>query len=150
MDRLTRERRSWNMSRIRSRDTKPELLVRSVLHRLGFRFRLNSVRLPGRPDVVLTRHRTAVFVHGCFWHRHAYCRFAYQPKSNVGFWTEKFGQNVARDSRNKRALRRLGWRVFVVWECQAADRAALTKRLAAALSAGGVPPPTTAKKGRRT
>lgn len=150
MDRLTREHRSWNMSRIKGRDTRPELLVRSIVHRLGFRFRLNPVKLPGRPDVVLTRHRTAVFVHGCFWHRHAHCRFAYRPKSNVSFWTEKFGQNVARDSRNMRALRRLGWRVLVVWECQATDRAALAKRLAAALTAGGVPAPTPAKKGRRT
>jgi DNA mismatch endonuclease (patch repair protein) len=152
MDRLTRERRSWNMSRIRRRDTKPELIVRSVLHGLGFRFRLSPVRLPGRPDVVLTRHRTVVFVHGCFWHRHADCRFAYEPKSNVGFWTEKFGQNVSRDSRNEKVLRRLGWRVVVVWECQAANRGALTKRLASALAAGGGqrPLPKSAKKTRRT
>jgi DNA mismatch endonuclease (patch repair protein) len=133
MDRLTRERRKWNMSRIKSRDTKPELLVRSILHGLGCRFRLKPIRLPGRPDVVLTRHSTAVFVHGCFWHRHAGCRFAYRPKSNVDFWTEKFRQNVKRDSRNRRELRRLGWRVLVVWECEVARRVALTERLAVAL-----------------
>ena len=138
------------MSRIRGRDTKPELLVRSVLHRLGFRFRLNPVRLPGRPDVVLTRHHTVIFVHGCFWHRHGGCRFAFQPKTNVEFWTEKFGQNVARDARNKRALRRLGWRVLVVWECEASDRAALTQRLAAALPVRCAPSPPPAKRGRRT
>lgn len=146
MDRLTRELRSWNMAQIRSRNTRPERLVRSVLHRLGFRFGLNSARLPGRPDVVLTRHRVAVFVHGCFWHRHPCCRFSYMPKSNVAFWAEKFRQNVARDSRNRRALRRLGWRVFVVWECQASDRAALTERLAAALLTGGARRPAPAKK----
>ena len=117
------------MSRIRGRDTKPELLVRSVLHALGFRFRLNRARLPGRPDVVLTRHRTVVFVHGCFWHRHTNCRFAYTPKSNLPFWTEKFRGNVARDKEALRALRALGWRTVVVWECQTADRPTLTRRL---------------------
>jgi DNA mismatch endonuclease, patch repair protein len=151
MDRLTREHRSWNMSRIKGRDTKPELLVRSILHRLGFRFRLKPIRLPGRPDVVLTRHRTAVFVHGCFWHRHRDCRFAYQPKTNAGFWTDKFGQNVARDVRNKKELQLLGWRVLVVWQCQAADRNALTQRLSSALGPRGGPSATaSAKRGRRT
>jgi len=135
MDRLTRDRRSWNMSRIRGRNTKPELVVRSVLHCLGFRFRLHGKGLPGRPDVVLSRHRAVVFVHGCFWHRHHGCRFTYKPKSNVGFWTEKFEQTVGRDSRNRAELGRLGWRIVVVWECQTVDRSALTKRLAAALNA---------------
>ena len=150
MDRLNRERRSWNMSRIKGRNTRLELVVRSALHRLGFRFRLHGRRLPGRPDIVLARHRTVVFVHGCFWHRHRGCRFAYQPKSNVSFWTEKFEQNVARDSRNKRELLRLGWRVLVVWECQAVDRGALTERLAAALEGVGVSPTVSANKMRRT
>jgi DNA mismatch endonuclease (patch repair protein) len=129
MDRLTREHRSWNMSRIRGRDTKPELLVRSILHRLGFRFRLNRTKLPGRPDVVLTRHRTVVFVHGCFWHRHAGCRFAYTPKSNLQFWTTKLEGNVARDKKALRALRALGWRTVIVWECQTADGPKLANRL---------------------
>ena len=129
MDRLTRERRSWNMSRIRGRDTKPELLARSVLHRLGFRFRLNQAKLPGKPDVVLTRHRTVVFVHGCFWHRHRGCRFAYTPKSNLPFWTLKFGENIARDRKATRALRALGWRAIVIWECQTSDRLKLTRHL---------------------
>jgi DNA mismatch endonuclease (patch repair protein) len=133
MDSLTPEHRSWNMSRIKGRNTRPEIVVRSVLHGLGFRFRLRGRKVLGRPDVVLVRHRAVVFVHGCFWHRHRGCRFSYQPKSNVAFWAEKFRQNVARDARNKRELRRLGWRVVVVWECQAADRAALRRRLAAAL-----------------
>src|SRR5688572_6694552 len=126
MDRVTREHRSWNMSQIRGRDTKPELLVRSALHRLGFRFRLSGNLLPGKPDVVLTRHGIVVFVHGCFWHRHAKCRFAYTPKSNQVFWTTKFQGNVARDKRTLRALRALGWRTVVVWECQTTDRSTLS------------------------
>src|SRR3954468_7400909 len=116
MDSLTREHRSWNMSRIKGRDTKPELLVRSILHRMGYRFRLHQNQLPGRPDVVLTRHRTVVFVHGCFWHRHHRCRYAYTPKSNIAFWSEKFRLNVARDARVRQLLRSMGWRVLVVWE----------------------------------
>lgn len=133
MDRISRGHRSWNMSRIRGRDTKPEVAVRSVLHRLGFRFRLHRRDLPGRPDIVLARHRAIVFVHGCFWHRHARCRFAYQPKTNSAFWSQKFKSNVVRDQRDRRRLRGLGWRVIVVWECQATDRATLGKRLVAAL-----------------
>jgi DNA mismatch endonuclease (patch repair protein) len=150
MDRLTREHRSWNMSRIRGRDTRPELVVRSVLHNLGFRFRLNPIKLPGKPDVVLTRHRIAVFVHGCFWHRHADCRFAYEPKSNADFWTAKFRQNCERDVRNETALRLLGWRVLIVWECQAADRAALTQRLMTALKLPRQRRATEKKARRRT
>jgi DNA mismatch endonuclease (patch repair protein) len=150
MDRLTPERRSWNMSRIKGRDTGLELVVRSALHRLGFRFRLHGRKLPGRPDVVLPRHRAVLFVHGCFWHRHRGCRFAYQPKSNISFWTNKFEETVARDSRNSKELRRLGWRVIVVWECQTADREALSARLAAALTVATAAPTAAAKKVRRT
>jgi DNA mismatch endonuclease (patch repair protein) len=118
-DRLSRERRSWNMSRIRSRDTQPERIVRSALHRAGYRFRLHRRDLPGRPDIVLPRYHTAIFVHGCFWHRHKQCRLAYTPKSRVTFWTEKFRRNVERDRENTAALRKLGWRVITVWECEA-------------------------------
>lgn len=121
------------MSRIRGRDTKPEVTVRSVLHRLGFRFRLHRRDLPGRPDIVLARYRTVVLVHGCFWHRHPRCRYAYNPKSNTTFWKQKFAANVLRDQQDRRRLRKLGWRVILVWECQAADGAALVKRLSAAL-----------------
>lgn len=118
MDSLTPERRSWNMGRIRGRDTKPELLLRSVLHREGLRFRLHAKTLPGRPDLVLPKYRIAIFVHGCFWHRHQACPFAYNPKSNAKFWQKKFGENVARDARKADELRRAGWRVMVVWECE--------------------------------
>src|SRR5437868_8968504 len=109
-DTISREHRSWNMSRIKNRDTSPERIVRSVLHRMGFRFRLQGRKLPGRPDIVLPRHRIVVLVHGCFWHRHSRCRFTYTPKSNVPFWTRKFEGNVARDRRATKALRALGWR----------------------------------------
>ena len=138
------------MSRIKGRDTGPELVVRSTLHHLGFRFRLHGKKLPGLPDVVLPRHRTVIFVHGCFWHRHRGCRFAYQPKSNIPFWTDKFAQNMARDSRNRRELRRLGWRVVVVWECQAADREVLAERLVTALGAVRAAPTAVANRVRGT
>ena len=110
-------RRSEMMAGIKCRDTKPELVVRRIAHRLGLRFRLHRKDLPGRPDLVFPRRRLAVFVHGCFWHRHDGCRYAYTPKSRVGFWTRKFAENVARDRRNEEALRDLGWRVLVIWEC---------------------------------
>jgi len=106
------------MSRIRGGDTGPERLVRSLLHRMGFRFRLHRADLPGRPDIVLPKWRVAVLVHGCFWHRHGGCAFAYTPKSRNEFWNRKFQLNMARDKVVLRRLRSLGWRVLVVWECQ--------------------------------
>ena len=129
MDRLSPQRRSWNMSRIGGRDTKPELVVRSFLHRRGLRFRLHRAGLPGRPDIVLASSRTAVFVHGCFWHRHHGCRFAYTPKSNLAFWDEKFAKNVERDKRALRTLRSQGWRAVVVWACQVADVQLLERKI---------------------
>jgi DNA mismatch endonuclease, patch repair protein len=129
MDRISKERRSWNMSRIRSKNTRPEVLVRSLMHRLGYRFRLHSRRLPGSPDIVLSKWRTVVFVHGCFWHRHSGCQYAYCPKSRKGFWQRKFSENVRRDVEKVRALRSLGWRVVTVWECELAHPAAVRERL---------------------
>ena len=129
VDTLSRKRRSWNMSRIKGRDTAPERIVRSVLHRLGFRFRLHGQKLPGRPDIVLPKYKTVVLVHGCFWHRHSRCRFAYTPKSNVAFWLRKFEENVARDRRTKRRLRTLGWAVVTVWECETANLQRLAARM---------------------
>lgn len=129
MDTLSKERRSWNMSRIRSRDTGPEKLVRSALRRLGYHFTLYARQLPGNPDIVLSRRRLAVFVHGCFWHRHRGCKFAYTPKSHVSFWKEKFSDNVVRDHLRKKALRKLGWRVGVIWECETRDRGCLERRV---------------------
>lgn len=117
------------MSRIRSRDTLPERVVRSVLHRLGCRFRLKPQKLPGSPDVVLTRHRTVVLVHGCFWHRHSGCRYAYTPKSRRGFWEAKFAANIRRDRQVRARLRAQGWKVIEVWECQTKDIRRLESRL---------------------
>ncbi len=106
------------MGRIRSKNTKPEIIVRSVLHRMGFRFSLRRNDLPGHPDIVLPKHRTAVFVHGCFWHKHKGCKIFSMPKSRVNFWKNKFDTNVGRDKKNQRELRKLGWDVIVLWECQ--------------------------------
>jgi DNA mismatch endonuclease, patch repair protein len=118
MDRISKERRSWNMSRIRACDTEPELVVRSLAHRLGLRFRLHRRNLPGKPDLVFPKFKTVVFVHGCFWHRHRHCCLAYSPKTNSAFWNAKFAQNKARDRRVRKELKLLGWRVLSVWECQ--------------------------------
>lgn len=118
-DRATRSR---NMAAIRGRHTKPELIVRRYLHGRGLRYRLHGP-LPGRPDLVFRRLRTVVFVHGCFWHRHPGCRFAVLPRSNVAFWRAKLSGNRKRDLRNARRLRRDGWRVLIIWECDLSERA---------------------------
>ena len=125
------QRRSELMAGIRGKDTAPELAVRRIAHGMGLRFRLHRRNLPGRPDLVFPRHRLAVFVHGCFWHQHQGCRFAHIPKSRVSFWTGKFAANVARDKRNIAALRGLGWRVLVIWECQVGNTALIQDKLAA-------------------
>ncbi|WP_277924334.1 DNA mismatch endonuclease Vsr [Sphingomonas sp. CROZ-RG-20F-R02-07] len=117
VDTLTPAQRSERMSRIRSTNTKPEVALRKALHRLGFRFRLHGRRLPGKPDIVLPKYRTAIFVHGCFWHRHAGCSIATTPKSNTEFWVDKFDRNTARDAIKRAQLEADGWNVIVVWEC---------------------------------
>ena len=117
-DFLTPEERSERMARIKSAHTRPEVALRKTLHNLGLRYRLNSATLPGKPDLVLPRYKAVVFVHGCFWHRHQNCNIATTPKSNTSFWVDKFSKNVARDERVTSLLRSLGWRVFVVWECE--------------------------------
>lgn len=137
-DTLTSERRSWNMSRIKGRNTGPELRLRSLLHRAGFRFRLHPKRLPGRPDVVLPKYQTAIFVHGCFWHRHLGCRHATTPSTRREFWQEKFEDNVCRDARNRAALEATGWTVMTVWECELkADAVGVVHRLASELRGDG-------------
>ena len=114
----TDEKRSAIMSSVRGGDTRPELILRCGLHRMGFRFKLNNKHLPGRPDLVFPKYGAAVFVHGCFWHRHEGCRKASTPKTNVDFWKRKFSENVTRDRRVERELMERGWRVMVVWECE--------------------------------
>jgi len=118
VDTISKKQRSRNMSHIRSKNTMPELLVRSILHRMGFRFRLHDRSLPGCPDIVLKRWKTVVFVNGCFWHRHEGCQYAYVPKTRRSFWSKKFAGNVRRDAEHAAALRFLGWRIKVVWECE--------------------------------
>ena len=110
------------MRRVRSKDTSPELIFRKMLHRAGFRFRLNNNLLPGKPDIILPKYKTAIFIHGCFWHRHKGCKEAAMPASNSSYWRAKFERNTRRDRRVKRELRCMGWRVFVVWECQLSVR----------------------------
>ncbi len=105
------------MAGIRGKDTKPELLVRRYLHRHGFRYRLHAKKLPGHPDIVLAKYQAAIFVHGCFWHRHPGCKYAYEPKTRQDFWQRKFDRNVERDQEVRQALIDAGWRVMVVWEC---------------------------------
>ena len=117
-DRLTKERRSWNMSRIRGKDTSPEKRVRSELYRMGYRFRLHRKDLPGNPDVVFVSKRIAVFIHGCFWHRHRGCKNCTTPTRRRDFWLNKLEGNAARDKKSLQALYELGWRVLVIWECQ--------------------------------
>lgn len=119
MDKITKEQRSYTMSRIRSKDTKPEMLVRRHLHALGFRYRLHDSKLPGHPDIVLPKWHTVIFINGCFWHRHEGCKVATMPKSNVEFWQTKFEKNVARDRKEQKALADAGWHVIVIWECEA-------------------------------
>lgn len=117
-DVLTAEQRTRNMKGIRSADTAPERTVRSGLFRLGFRFRKNDPRLPGRPDVVLPRYRTVIFVNGCFWHRHPGCRYAALPETRRDYWLTKLSRNVERDAKVREALVSMGWRVIIVWECE--------------------------------
>jgi DNA mismatch endonuclease, patch repair protein len=134
MDRLTALERSRLMASIRSTDTQPEKLVRSLLHHLGFRFRLHRKDLPGTPDLILMRYKTAIFIHGCFWHRHLICKDSTIPKTNTEFWTKKFNDNLLRDKRSTSALKDLGWRVLVVWECETKDLGILADRLTRELS----------------
>lgn len=117
MDRISVEKRSANMSKVKSKDTKPELIVRALLHRNGLRFRLHRKDLPGHPDIVLPKYKIAIFVHGCFWHQHPGCRKATVPKQNTEFWLSKLQKNCERDKKNKAALLELGWKVVVLWEC---------------------------------
>jgi DNA mismatch endonuclease (patch repair protein) len=118
MDTLTPAERSERMSRVRSKDTKPELRVRCLVHRMGFRYRLHARDLPGNPDLVFPSRGKIIFVHGCFWHRHGPCQNTRWPKSKLDFWRPKLEANQHRDEVNRRKLRKLGWQVLIVWECQ--------------------------------
>lgn len=129
MDTLSPEERSERMGRVKGKDTKPELVVRRLVHRLGFRYRLHFSKLPGKPDLVFTRRKCVIFVHGCFWHRHSGCALCRMPKSRLEFWGPKLEENRKRDSRNQKMLRKDGWRLLVIWECQLADQEELKRRI---------------------
>lgn len=117
------------MKAVRQKNTGAEVITRKLLHRLGLRFRLHRKDLPGSPDVVLPKHQTVIFIHGCYWHRHPGCKYASTPKTNQNFWLPKFQRNVERDARKEEALRALGWRVLIVWECETRDLSKLKPRL---------------------
>ena len=118
VDKFTKETRSYVMSQIKGKDTKPEIIVRKYLFSKGLRFRKNDKRYPGSPDIVLPKYKTVVFVHGCFWHLHDGCKHAVMPKSNVDYWKKKLYGNKERDKRNQEKLEEMGWNVIIVWECQ--------------------------------
>jgi DNA mismatch endonuclease (patch repair protein) len=118
MDIWSKEKRSECMSKIRSKDTKPELILRKALFEKGFRYRVNDTKLPGKPDIVLPKYKTIIFLHGCFWHRHEGCKYAYTPKTNTKYWIDKIILNKERDKINMQKLTALGWNVLTVWECE--------------------------------
>jgi DNA mismatch endonuclease (patch repair protein) len=121
------------MSMIKGKDTKPEMAVRSVCHEMGLRYRLHRKDLPGTPDLVFTKYQLCIFVHGCFWHRHPGCKYAYTPKSRLDFWLPKFTRNVQRDLTAQQALQAQGWKVVIVWECHTKDREILRNEIRFAL-----------------
>jgi DNA mismatch endonuclease (patch repair protein) len=129
VDRVSKEIRSKNMKQIRSGDTGPEMRVRRILHRLGYRYRLHVRVLPGCPDLVFPGRKKVVFVHGCFWHQHGKCHDTHLPKSRAEYWIPKLQRNVARDRKNRRCLRKNGWDVFTVWECELEDEHGITSKL---------------------
>lgn len=118
MDRISSEHRSWNMSQIKNKDTKIEVMVRKYLFAQGFRFRKNDKRFPGKPDVILPKYKTAIFINGCFWHRHEGCKYATVPKTRTEYWLEKFNRNVSNDNKHRQELEAMGWRVITIWECE--------------------------------
>ena len=133
MDTLTPQQRSWVMSRVKQRHTTPEIAVRSIIWGLGYRFRLHATELAGHPDIVFRSRRKVIFVHGCFWHRHRCRQGQRTPKTRIDFWSAKFARNAARDTVVRRRLRRAGWKVLIVWECETRDVTKLTQRIAAFL-----------------
>src|SRR6185312_3237550 len=132
-DRLSPERRSENMRRIRSKGTKPEMIVRRLLYGMGYRYRLHARELPGKPDIVFRNLRKAIFVHGCFWHQHSKCSDGRLPAARPEYWVPKLAGNIARDQKYLRSLRREGWKVLVIWDCKTQDEQELTKTLRAFL-----------------
>lgn len=134
MDKLSPEKRSELMGRVRGKNTTLEIRVRSLLHKMGYRFRLHRSDLPGKPDIVMPKHRLCIFVHGCFWHQHPGCRRATVPASNMDFWKAKLARTIERDHQNLTALVQLGWRTVVIWECETKDTSRLRQKLESLIS----------------
>jgi DNA mismatch endonuclease (patch repair protein) len=130
VDIFDKSKRSWIMSHVKGKDTKPEILVRSIVHRLGFRFHKHKSNLPGKPDIVLAKHRKVIFVHGCFWHGHKKCTRSSRPQSNKSFWVEKLDKNITRDKRTKRELELQGWKILIVWTCETKNIFKLQNKIA--------------------
>jgi DNA mismatch endonuclease, patch repair protein len=133
-DHLSAQKRSWNMGRIKAKHTNPEIAVRSMLHKMGYRFKLHNEKLMGKPDIVLPKYKTVIFVHGCFWHRHNNCSRSTFPKSNKEYWNKKFSMNKTRFAKVKDCLEKQGWVVVVVWECEIKNQEELKHRLIKILS----------------
>ena len=130
---MASEVRSRNMAAIKSKNTKPEIKVRQLLHSMGYRFRLHMKDLPGNPDIVLKKYKTVIYVNGCFWHRHPNCKYASTPKTRTSFWSQKFQSNVERDNKNYIKIKNLGWKYIVVWECELKNKSDLVEKLKFAL-----------------
>lgn len=129
MDNLTKKQRKLCMSRIRSKDTKPEKVVRKILTKLGFKYRLHNAGLPGKPDIVISKIKTVVFINGCFWHQHKNCRHQATPKTNVKYWTSKLKRNVEKQKKDIKLLKKEGWKVAIIWECETKNENRLTNKL---------------------
>ena len=129
MDVFDVEKRSWIMSRVKSKNTKPEMMVRSIIYHLGYRYRLYQSDLPGKPDIVLPGRRKVIFIHGCFWHGHKECKRSARPSTNIPFWEEKLNKNIERDKQHLKQLRESGWDVLVVWQCELKDVDRLIEKL---------------------
>lgn len=126
-DKVSKKVRSRNMSAIKGKNTKPEMIVRRFLHHKGYRFRLHRKDLPGKPDITLARYKTVIFVHGCFWHQHSNCNNAVMPKTNVAFWQDKLNGNIVRDKKNTLLLQEKGWQVLTIWECEVTSESNMEK-----------------------
>lgn len=138
MDNVSKEKRSEIMSKIRSKNTTPEMKVRKLLHSMGYRFRLHRKDLPGKPDIVLPKYKTVIFVHGCFWHGHEGCRYAVIPKSNTHYWKNKITNNISRDKNNLILLSELNWKVLIIWECELINLDLLTFKIKSAVVNKGI------------
>ena len=134
MDRISREQRSWNMSRIRSRDTQPEKAVKKVLLLKNIKFRLHAKKLPGKPDIVISEDKKIIFINGCFWHQHKGCKRRAMPKTNTKYWKLKLLRNVSKQKEDISALKKLGWKTYIIWECQTKNQSKLNRKLQKALT----------------